>query len=188
MSGKLMKFKEHKMKSRRRFLKTAVGASIILISPAVLSTVNRNERVLKFHSLHTGEELTTTYWENGNYIQEELDAINYILRDHRTGEIEKIDRALLDLLFALQNKLEKSNAYHIISGYRSPKTNAMLRRNSGGVAKRSYHMLGRAADIRLPGVDLKYLRKAALALHAGGVGYYPRSGFIHVDTGRPRFW
>ncbi len=99
-----------------------------------------------------------------------------------------MDRELYDLLFTLQQKLGRFGTYHVISGYRSPKTNAMLHNISSGVAKRSLHMRGKAIDIRLPGTELKHLRQAALGLHAGGVGYYPNSNFIHVDTGRPRFW
>jgi uncharacterized protein YcbK (DUF882 family) len=110
------------------------------------------------------------------------------LRDHRTGEIEVIDRRLLNQLFILQHKIENHGSFHIISGYRSPKTNARLRKTGSGVAKRSLHMQGRAVDVRLPGVELKHLRQAALKLHAGGVGYYPKSNFVHLDTGRARFW
>lgn len=177
------------MRNRRHFIKTTIGATMSLLSPTILaSTVKPEERSLKFYNLHTGEKLKTTYWLNGDYVNDELTAINHLLRDHRTGDVKEIDHQLLDLLYVLQNKVEKNSAYHIISGYRSPKTNAMLRHNSSGVAKRSMHLLGKAVDIRLPGVALKHLRQAALSLHAGGVGYYPKSNFIHVDTGRPRFW
>jgi uncharacterized protein YcbK (DUF882 family) len=99
-----------------------------------------------------------------------------------------MDKNLLDLLYVLQQQVDKKGAYHIISGYRSPKTNAKLRQRSKGVAKRSLHMQGKAIDVRLPGVELKHLRQAALQLKAGGVGYYPKSNFVHIDTGRPRFW
>ena len=99
-----------------------------------------------------------------------------------------MDRRLYDLLYTLQQQVTSKSSYQVISGYRSPATNAKLNRNSSGVAKRSLHMQGKAIDIRLPGVELKHLRKAALSLKAGGVGYYPKSNFIHVDTGRPRFW
>ena len=99
-----------------------------------------------------------------------------------------MDQRLFDLLHLLQQQVGSKGSYHVISGYRSPKTNAMLNSKSNGVAKRSLHMQGRAIDIRLPGVELKHLRQAALNLKAGGVGYYPKSNFIHVDTGRTRFW
>jgi uncharacterized protein YcbK (DUF882 family) len=173
---------------RRTFLLYTASAAA-LASPVALANVPiAAERRLSFYNLHTGEKLVSTYWSQGEYIADELAAINHVLRDHRSGEVEKIDPNLLDLLHALQNKVEKSGEFHIISGYRSPKTNAMLRRDSAGVAKRSLHTRGKAVDIRLPGVALKHLRRAALDMHAGGVGYYPKSGFIHVDTGRPRFW
>lgn len=182
------------MIKRRDFLKfafthCAMGTAALGASPTLLAKVNtRNERRLAFHNLHTGEKLTTTYWAEGNYIAHELKSLNYLLRDHRNGEVHTIDENLLDLLYVLQQTVDKKGAYHIISGYRSPATNAKLRKQSSGVAKKSLHMLGKAIDIRLPGTELKYLRKAALSLHLGGVGYYPKSNFIHLDTGRPRFW
>ena len=178
------------MISRRQFLLGATGGLAILSSPyASARPALPHERKLKFYNLHTGEQLTATYWADGAYIPAELRAINTVLRDHRTGHIEKIDRRLLDQLYLLQQKVEHNGLFHIISGYRSPKTNSNLRQDDkSGVAKRSLHMQGRAIDVRLPGVELKHLRQAALKLHAGGVGYYPKSNFIHLDTGRPRFW
>ncbi|MCG6935325.1 MAG: DUF882 domain-containing protein, partial [Proteobacteria bacterium] len=125
---------------------------------------------------------------DGTYIAEELAAIDYVLRDHRNNEVTPIDRRLLDLLNSLQQSVDKQGIFQVISGYRSPETNARLQRNTSGVAKRSLHLQGKAIDIRLPGVQLNNLRQAALKLHQGGVGYYPASNFIHVDTGRPRFW
>jgi uncharacterized protein YcbK (DUF882 family) len=177
------------MISRRNFLKAATGATAILVAPAALAKpASPAERVLRLHNLHTGESLKATYWAEGQYIAEELAAIDRVLRDHRANEITQMDRRLYDLLYTLQQQVTSKSSYQVISGYRSPATNAKLNRNSSGVAKRSLHMQGRAIDIRLPGVELKHLRKAALSLKAGGVGYYPKSNFIHVDTGRPRFW
>ena len=177
------------MHNRRNFLKTSLAGAVSLVSPAAFSSMPlHNERRLKFYNLHTGEKLTATYWSNGEYILDELSNINRLLRDHRSGEITSMDNALLDLLYYLQLKVDKTSAYHVISGYRSPKTNAQLRYKSKGVAKRSLHMQGKAIDVRLPGVELKQLRKAALDLRLGGVGFYPKSDFIHIDTGRPRFW
>ncbi len=177
------------MITRRTFLKFATAGATSLIAPAALARITRpGERLLRFYNLHTGEHLSTTYWADGAYITEELAAINHILRDHRSGKVATMDRRLLDLLHALQQRTGKPGTFHIISGYRSPESNARLRHTSTGVAKRSLHMRGKAVDIRLPGVDLTHLRQAALQLHAGGVGYYPKSNFIHVDTGRPRFW
>ena len=178
------------MISRRNFLKISTGAvaSMAAAPSAFASKSAAHERILRFHNLHTGEHLKATFWAEGDYVTEELAAINRLLRDHRTGDVAEMDHRLLDQLFAMQDKVGSSGKFEIISGYRSPKTNAMLQRNSSGVAKKSLHMQGRAADIRLPGVELKHLHLAALDLKAGGVGYYPKSNFIHVDTGRPRFW
>jgi len=177
------------MISRRNFLKAATGTAAMVLTPVALAKpTSPADRVLQLHNLHTGESIKATYWAEGQYIAEELTAIDRLLRDHRADEITQMDRRLYDLLYALQQQVSSERSYHVISGYRSPTTNANLHRNSSGVAKRSLHMQGRAIDIRLPGVELKQLRKAALSLKAGGVGYYPKSNFIHVDTGRPRFW
>jgi uncharacterized protein YcbK (DUF882 family) len=111
-----------------------------------------------------------------------------VLRDHRTGEVKAIDPDLLHLLYALKRKLHTRQAFHVISGYRSPATNAKLRQRSTGVARKSFHTRGMAVDIALPECDLRDLHRAALDLGAGGVGYYPRPGFIHVDTGPVRRW
>lgn len=178
------------MVTRRDFLTYAAGAVAATMTPAVLARtpVQSGERALRFYNTHTGEQVSATYWVDGLYVDDELTAMNRVLRDHRTGDITRMDRQLFDLLYALQQRVESREAFHVISGYRSQRTNAMLNRRSGGVAKRSLHTLGKAIDIRLPGVELRHLRQAALGMRAGGVGYYPRSGFIHVDTGRPRFW
>jgi len=147
------------------------------------------ERDLAFHNTHTGERLRVTYWENGHYQSSALREIYHIMRDHRRNEVRRIDRNLLDQLFVLRKKLSTNRPVHIISGYRSPKTNAMLRRQGHrGVARRSLHMAGRAIDIRMPGRSLNSVRLAALSLQAGGVGYYPGPNFVHMDTGRIRRW
>jgi uncharacterized protein YcbK (DUF882 family) len=159
-----------------------------LVPSAYASIVRQSERRLTLRNLHTGEQARITYWAEGNYLNESLQEINQLLRDHRTGDIAQMDRELLDLLYRLQHRLENKNEFEVISGYRSPKTNAMLRSKSNGVAKKSLHMQGKAIDIRLPGTSLKQLRKAAVTLKSGGVGYYPNSNFIHVDTGRVRYW
>ncbi len=178
------------MISRRTFLQGIVVTGATLAAPAVLArTVQPGERRLSLYNLHTGERLTTTYWADGAYREEELAAVNQLLRDHRTDEVSAIDRKLLDRLYTLQQQLGSHDTFQVISGYRSPATNAKLQKvSNGGVAKRSLHMQGRAIDIRLPGVELKQLRQAALAQKAGGVGYYERSNFVHLDTGRTRFW
>ena len=175
--------------SRRRFLKQAVVAtSGLIIAPAHAGLNRRGQRALTMRNLHTGEKLTRTYWVDGEYLAEPLADINHLLRDHRSNQSHPMDPQLLDLLHELQHKVGSNKPFKIISGYRSPQTNAKLRGTSKGVAKRSLHMLGKAIDIRLPGQDLATLRQAALSLKAGGVGYYPKSNFLHLDTGRVRHW
>ena len=143
---------------------------------------------MAFYNTHTGENVKTAYWFNGNYLPDGLEEINLILRDHRTGEIKSIDPRLLDLLFTLRGELETNEPFHLISGYRSAATNALLRSISDGIATNSLHLDGKAADIRVPGIAVSALRQAAVALQGGGVGYYPRSDFVHVDIGRVRYW
>lgn len=145
-------------------------------------------KTLAFEHTHTGDKLKLTYFENGRYIEEALQEIDYLLRDFRTDDIHPIDTALLDQLFVLKQMLGVNKPFHIISGYRSPLTNAQLRRHSHGVAEHSFHMQGRAIDIRLEGVSSKTIRNAALTLAQGGVGYYPRDNFVHLDTGEFRTW
>lgn len=148
----------------------------------------RDVRRLAFANLHTGESLETAYWEGGAYLHDALAAVNHLLRDFRTGEVHVIDPSLLDLLVSLSGQTGVPAPYEVISGYRSPATNAMLHAESGQVASKSLHMEGKAIDIRVAGMDLDYLHGAALSLGAGGVGYYPASGFVHVDVGRARSW
>ena len=175
--------------ARRSFIQAFLGTSALLAAPSLWASVHRApERSLSFKNLHTGESLNATIWADGRYLDNELRAVNRVLRDHRSGDVYPIDPKLLDMLYALQHSVGVSGAFHIISGYRSPKTNQKLRSKSSGVAKRSLHMQGKAIDIRLTGCELKHLRDAALALKAGGVGYYAKSDFIHVDTGRVRRW
>ncbi|MEZ5543390.1 MAG: DUF882 domain-containing protein [Pseudomonadota bacterium] len=174
---------------RRDFLRLgALGGAVLLGPAAHAGTRALPERRLSFHNTHTGENLAATYWAEGGYVDSELQDINTHLRDHRSGEIHTIDTDLLDLLYVLRATVGSHKPFQVISGYRSPATNAALRSASSGVAKRSFHMQGKAIDIRLPGCDLKRLHTAALALQAGGVGYYPGSDFIHVDVGPQRSW
>ena len=174
---------------RRRFLQLGFGAAASLVMPSAFANVLTSpERKLSLLNLHTGENINATYWAEGQYQTSELHAINQVLRDHRTGDVMNMDSNLIELLNILHHKMDGQQAFHVISGYRSPKTNAMLNKKSSGVAKKSLHMQGRAIDIRLPGCQLASLQQAAIKLHAGGVGYYSRSGFIHIDTGRVRSW
>jgi uncharacterized protein YcbK (DUF882 family) len=173
--------------TRRLLLRASVAASVLAVTP--LSTVwAASERSLTLRNLHTGERVSQPYWVNGSYLPDALSAINTVLRDHRSGEVYPIDPGLLDLLSALQGRVGSRREYEVISGYRSPATNATLQANSSGVAKRSLHMQGRAIDIRLPGTRLQQLHRAAREMKAGGVGLYTGSNFIHVDTGRVRYW
>jgi uncharacterized protein YcbK (DUF882 family) len=146
---------------------------------------------VRFHNLHTDEKLDAVYWEQGRYVPDALHAVNTVLRDFRTGDVHMMDPALLDLLVAVSAKTETNSPFYVISGYRSPQTNAMLRDEGGagtGVAKRSLHLEGKAIDIRLGDVALSHLHNAALSLGGGGVGYYPTSDFVHLDVGAVRQW
>lgn len=175
--------------NRRAFLKTLAGTAAGLLSAPLLASASTNtERSLSFRNLHTAEALDTVYWKDGGYLPAGLRDINHLLRDHRTGEVYPIDPDLLDLLYGIRQVVERYEPFHLVSGYRSLRTNAMLRRTTPGVARRSLHTLGRAVDVRLPGCQLQTLRKAALALKSGGVGYYEQSNFLHLDVGRVRTW
>jgi len=176
--------------TRRQFLRAGLGACALLAFPAAYANIisQRSEKRLDMLNLHTGERVKATYWVQGRYIPDALQSIDRVLRDHRSGEQHAIDPRLLDLMEYLRYRMGRVQPFHIISGYRSPATNAMLSANSNGVATKSLHMQGKAIDVRLPGVPLATLRKAAISLNAGGVGYYPKSDFIHLDTGTPRNW
>lgn len=157
-------------------------------APAVVTRPAADARQLFLQNLHTGDRLKAVYWENGVYVEDALAEARHVLRDWRNGEQHEMDPGLFDIFHGLQSRLEVDRPFQIISGYRSPNTNAKLAARSSGVAKRSLHMQGKATDLKLEGVDLRHVRKAALDLGAGGVGFYPQSGFVHVDTGRVRQW
>lgn len=177
------------MLNRRDFLRYALaGGALLAGAPAWARSTAPAERRLKLYNTHTGEQLTATYWAEGQYQDSGLVALDRLLRDHRSGDVQALDRRLFDILYALQRQTGARGMYEVISGYRSPATNNALRRAGGGVAKDSLHTHGRAIDVRLPGIRLADLRQAALGLRAGGVGYYPSSNFIHLDTGRVRRW
>lgn len=145
-------------------------------------------RSLAVYNVHTGESLNTTYWEGGEYIPGALHEVNYLFRDFRANQTRNIDPRLLDVLYDLRLLTASAKPINLVSGYRSYATNAMLAGQSEGVARHSMHIEGKASDIQIPGVELRDLHRAALSLGAGGVGYYPRSNFVHVDTGRVRRW
>ncbi len=178
--------------SRRGFLKLGLFSALSCLWPfgvfaaAPNGTIKR--KVLSFYNIHTEEFLQIGYWVNGQYQSDALEKINYILRDHRTGKAKPIDKSLLDLLHLIHIKIEGESPFHVISGYRSPETNAVLRKRSQGVARHSYHMRGEAVDIYVPGCSLSQLRLVAMKLKRGGVGYYTRDSFIHVDVGPLRYW
>lgn len=144
--------------------------------------------MLRLHNTHSGEHIAAEYWSQGWYNPDVLARINHFMRDWRTGDVIDIDPGVLDILHELQARCGADRPIQVICGYRSPATNAMLAKRSSAVAKNSFHMKGMAVDIRVPDVNLKGLRQMALDLRAGGVGYYPRSGFLHVDTGPIRTW
>jgi uncharacterized protein YcbK (DUF882 family) len=158
----------------------------LAVRPA-LAIAPSTVRSLSFYHTHTDERLSVTYHAGGAYLRAALAQIEIFLRDFRTGESHPIDQVLLDVLFSLSGVLDGS-VFEVISAYRSPATNATLAANSAGVSKNSLHMEGRAIDVRLAGVDTRLLRTAAVELRAGGVGFYPESNFVHLDTGRPRTW
>lgn len=185
-----------RMPMRRQLFRVGIGA--IVTGAAATGAAAMPRRIdpvadpvarLAFVNTHTGESLDVVFRERGRYLTDAIAEIDRVLRDHRTGEVFPIDHALLDQLDRLGALLGTgTRPFHVISGYRSPATNAKLHARSGGVATRSLHMSGRAIDIRMPGVPLATLHRAALSMQAGGVGYYPGSDFVHVDTGRVRTW
>ncbi len=180
------------MIARRGLLRLGLGAAagVGLASASSLAWAlpKGAPRRLRFLNTHTDETLDVTYYEDGGYVRDALRAVNRLLRDHRSGKVHKIDTGLLDTLTAVRRRTETSAPFEIISGYRSPESNAAMRAHSGEVAKKSLHMEGRAVDIRQRGVDLDRLYAAARGLEQGGVGYYPESRFVHVDVGAVRSW
>ncbi len=179
------------MMQRRAFLKSSLFLAAPTLSiPALANAAQAapGERTLRLYNTHTGEKLSTTFWAEGEFIPDAMKDINKVLRDHRNNKVAEMDPELLLLLTQLNGKLDNNKELHIISGYRSPESNAKLHAASGGVAKRSLHMDAKAIDIRLPGKDLRMLHKAAMSLKGGGVGYYADSQFVHMDTGRVRYW
>jgi len=173
--------------SRRSFLKFGAFTVAATAAAPQLLKADAPERALSFYNLHTTEKLKVVYWAEGNYVPESLTAINRVLRDHRTGAIHDIEPRLLDLLSRVRTQLDTPEPFQIISGYRSPETNAMLRGHSKGVASHSLHMDGLAVDVKVPGRSLELIKKVATSMKAGGVGYYP-SQFVHLDVGRVRTW
>ena len=174
--------------SRRDVLRMCGWAAAgLLVAPRRPRAAVR-DRVISLYNTHTEEALVVEYSSRGRYQPEALRALNRLLRDHRSGDVYPMDPELLDLLWELRLRMGSRAPFSVISAYRSPKTNAAMRRESPGVAAHSYHMQGRAIDVFLPDRDLRLLRNVAASLRRGGVGYYPHAGFVHVDTGPVRYW
>ena len=175
--------------ARRLFLSGLAGAcAVAALAPLQLLAGVQDERVLSFVHTHTHERLTVPYFAGGEYIPEGLKRLKAFLRDHRTGDQHEIDTSLFDLLNDLRLATGTKSPFQVISGYRSPRTNSMLREHGSGVSRGSLHLQGRAIDIRLADYGTAALRDAAIELGRGGVGYYKISDFVHVDTGRVRRW
>ncbi|MEZ0262551.1 MAG: DUF882 domain-containing protein [Alphaproteobacteria bacterium] len=180
---------------RRGFLKGGVMAlaALGMWTPEIAlgsapATMAIKGREMKITNTHTGAKFTGEYWYNGKYLPDAFGEIKSVMKDHRSGDVYPIDPRLMDIMYVLQHRLQNYNMFEILSGYRSEKTNAKLRGHSRGVARHSLHMTGQACDLRLPGTSLSSVRQSAIKLNSGGVGYYPRSNFVHVDTGRVRHW
>jgi len=183
------------MQQRRQFLKQAalLGAASLTSQLSLAEQMKQNqqiaeERTLRLYNIHTGESLQTTFWADGEYLDDEIQQIDLLMRDHRADQAIAMQRRLYDKLYHLQSLFNSKEPLYVVSAYRAPKTNADLRSHSNGVAEGSMHMQGKAIDIRIPGVSHRHLHQAAMAMRSGGVGYYPKSGFIHIDTGRRRHW
>lgn len=178
--------------SRRGFLKTVANASLLTLSgteilnAAVKSDSSR--KTLDLKNIHTGDKLKLAYFEQGDYIEGALQEISYVLRDYHTGAVHPIDPALLDQLYDLKLALGIDKPFYVFSGYRSPHTNARLRKRNRCVSKHSLHMQGRAIDIHVDGLETRKIRNAALAMRRGGVGYSQRFDYVHLDTGSFRSW
>ena len=178
--------------NRRRFLKIGALSTVSSLFPMpALASINRfltPKRRLSLYNTHTDEKLEVCYYTRGRYQPGALRKISYIFRDHYSGEIKPIHKDLIDFLHTISKTVGDGVQFHIISGYRSPETNTMLRKNSRAVARNSLHMQGKAADIRIPDYDTKRLSRICIKIQTGGVGYYPKSDFVHVDTGIVRRW
>jgi uncharacterized protein YcbK (DUF882 family) len=166
----------------------AFGLALVLAGSVAAVEPSSAARSITFTSTHTGESVSASYYANGEYDADALEQLNRVLRDHRTNEIGVMDPRLFDYLHEVAGRAGVQPHFDVISGFRSAASNEMLRRRSPGVAEKSQHLLGKAIDVRLRGVTVSRARDIALSLKRGGVGYYPRSDFVHLDTGRVRSW
>lgn len=176
--------------SRRQFLQTmsVAAAGLALYSPWRDVFAANRDRTLSFFHTHTGESLKLTYFSDGVYHEDAMLELARYLRDFRTDETHPIDKEVFDILHAAREACNSHGTYEVISGYRSPLTNKSLQEQGRGVASHSLHMVGKAIDVRLTDVDTSYLRKVAINMQRGGVGFYAKSDFVHIDTGRVRYW
>ena len=175
--------------TRRRMLLAGMAMGIANTPfGALAGMLDERECRLGFNNVRTGEELEITYRVGRHYIPAALNRIDHLLRDVLSGEVKPIDPRLLDLLYCVRRDLDTEEPYAVISGYRSPRSNRLLAKRKSGVAKKSLHIEGMAVDLLLPGRDLDAVAETAKSFHAGGVGYYPKSKFVHLDVGRPRYW
>ncbi|MHA6261914.1 YcbK family protein [Arenibacterium sp. CAU 1754] len=177
----------------RRGLLGAFAATLVTATPTYSKAAGflrggGDVRRIKMYSGRTGERLDMVYWIEGEYIKDAVSEVNHFMRDWRTDQVKSIDLRTVDIMAASHNLLDVSEPYMLLSGYRSPQTNAMLRSRSRGVAKNSLHMKGQAADLRLASRSVSQMARAAAACHAGGVGKYSRSNFVHMDCGVVRSW
>lgn len=177
---------------RRRFIRQVACGSLLTLGTPIIAEAAKtrfpSHKTLILKHAHTGDKIKLTYFEKGHYVKSALQEVNLLCRDHHSGKIHPIDVGLLDQLYDLKQLLGINRPIQIVCGYRSPFTNAMLHEQHSGVATNSLHMQGRAMDIRIEGYSTRQIRNAALALRQGGVGYYEKSDFIHLDTGKFRTW
>lgn len=170
------------------FAATAVTAAPTFANAAGFLRGGGDIRRIKMYSGRTGERIDMIYWIEGKYIPDAVNEVNHFMRDWRTNELIKIDLRTVDIMAAAHNLLDVNEPYMLLSGYRSPKTNAMLRARSSGVAKNSLHMRGQAADLGLSSRSVGQIAKAAAVCRGGGVGQYSGSNFVHMDCGTVRTW
>ena len=172
----------------RAFAATALVAAPFFPNAPAYARGAGDIRKLNFYSGRTGERMNIVYWIDGKYVPEALSEVNHFFRDWRNNKVKQVDARTLDFLAAAHNLLDVSEPYMLLSGYRSPETNAMLRARSRGVARDSLHMRGQAADVRLQSRSVAQIARAAMACQGGGVGRYSRSNFVHFDCGASRTW
>jgi uncharacterized protein YcbK (DUF882 family) len=178
---------EYQLMSMPFKIRAVVMLAGLLVVPGSFGNIS-DARTLRFYHTHTGQDIEISYYRDGGYDSEALQQLNAFLADWRNAEQQEIDPVLFDILWKIQQQTANQGIYEVISAYRSPQTNEMLRNSTTGVAQSSQHISGNAIDVRLRGLDTELLRDTARALKLGGVGYYAASDFVHIDTGRPRYW